>query len=292
MLRTRLVVGAVLIGLVGAMLVADQGFSPWFPFLALMVIFLGLGSSYELLHLLGPNRRPEAWICDLGIVLVILSNWPAHLPEMKGWLPGPWPWVMGGLIVAILIVIVNELSSFREPGRSMERMALAVFAIAYLGLLPSFFVQLRWLDPVHADKGTQALALAVFVPKLCDVGAYFAGRFLGRHKMSPVLSPKKTWEGAAGGLAAAVLTTIALDRWLPGNVLWSDVGMEVAFGLSVGVMGMLGDLAESLIKRDCQQKDASHAVPGFGGILDVIDSVVLPAPLVYGWLSWSCGIAR
>src|SRR5262245_1132804 len=143
MLRTRLVVGAVLIGLVAAMLVADQGLSPWFPFLAVMVIFLGLGSSYELLHLLGPSRRPDAWICDLGIVLVLLGNWPAHLPQMTGWLPGPWPWVMGGFIVAVLVVILNELSTFREAGKSMERMALAVFAIAYLGLLPGFFAQLR-----------------------------------------------------------------------------------------------------------------------------------------------------
>lgn len=292
MLRTRLMVGAVLIGLVAAMLLVDQGLSPWFPFLAVMVIFLGLGSSYELLQLLGPSRRPVAWLCDLGIVLVVLGNWPAHLPQTKDWLPGPWPWVMGGFIVAVLAIIINELASFREPGRSMERMAVAVFVIAYLGLLPSFFVQLRWLDASVREKGTQALALAIFVPKLCDVGAYFAGRFLGWHKMTPVLSPKKTWEGAAGGLVAAVATTITLDRWLPGNVLGGDLGMEVAFGLSVGVMGMLGDLAESLIKRDCQQKDASQAVPGFGGILDVIDSVVFPAPLVYGWLSWTSGMAR
>ncbi|MBM4071839.1 MAG: hypothetical protein FJ271_23370 [Planctomycetes bacterium] len=294
MLRTRLMVGTVLVGLVAAMLVADQGLSPWFPFLAVMAIFLGLGAAFELLQLLGPGRRPEAWICYLGILLVILGNWPAHLPQTGDWLPGPgpWPWLMGSFIVAVLAVIIRELASFREPGRSMERMALAVFAIAYLGLLPSCFVQLRWLDEEVREKGTQALALAIFVPKLCDVGAYFTGRFLGRHRMTPVLSPKKTWEGAAGGLAAAVLTTVALDRCLPGSVLTGNLGMEIAFGLSVGVMGMFGDLAESLIKRDCQQKDASQAVPGFGGILDVIDSVIFPAPLVYGWLSWTSGMTR
>lgn len=292
MLGTRLVVGTVLIGLVAALLVADQGLSPWHPFLAAMVLLLGLGASYELLHLLGPARRPDAWICDLGIVLVILANWPAHLPETARWLPGPWAWLLAAFTVAIAAVIVVELASFREPGRSMERMALAVFVIAYLGLLPSFFVQLRWLVGSGGELSMQALALAIFVPKLCDVGAYFTGRFLGRHRITPVLSPKKTWEGAVGGLAAAVLTTIVVNRWLPGQVLGDHLGMEAAFGLSVGILGMLGDLAESLMKRDCQQKDASQAVPGFGGILDVIDSVVLPAPLVYGWLSWTSGMAR
>lgn len=292
MLRTRLLVGAALIGLVAGMLVIDKGLSPWFPLLAVLALLLGLGSSYELLHLLGPARRPEGWVCDLGIVLVILGNWPAHLPETASWAAGPWPWILGCFTLAVVAVIVNEMASFRAPGRSMERMALAVFTIVYLGLLPSFFVQLRWLDPSHVEKGTQALALAIFVPKLCDIGAYFTGRCLGRHSMAPVLSPKKTWEGTAGGLIVAVITTMLLDRLLPGSLLRGQVVLEIAFGLAVGVASMVGDLAESLIKRDCQQKDASQTVPGFGGILDVIDSVILPAPLVYGWLSWTSGMGR
>src|SRR5207248_385801 len=100
-----------------------------------------------------------------------------------------------------------EMARFREPGESVVRIALTVWIAAYLGLLPSFLAQLRWpagtgFSPAGREvaRGTTALALAVFVPKCCDIGAYFTGRFLGRHKMSPVLSPKKTWEGAAGGL--------------------------------------------------------------------------------------------
>jgi phosphatidate cytidylyltransferase len=103
--------------------------------------------------------------------------------------------------------------------------------------------------------------------------------------MTPVLSPKKTWEGAAGGLAAAVLAAVAIDRLGPESVLRRAWAWEIGFGLVVGVAGMLGDLAESLIKRDCQSKDASHAVPGFGGVLDVVDAVVFAAPPAYGWLT-------
>jgi phosphatidate cytidylyltransferase len=122
------------------------------------------------------------------------------------------------------------------------------------------------------------------VPKCGDIGAYFTGRLLGRHRMTPVLSPKKTWEGAAGGLAAAVLAAIGIDRLGPEAGLRGDWVREVLFGLSLGVAGMFGDLAESLIKRDCRQKDASHVVPGFGGVLDVVDAVLFAAPVAYWWL--------
>lgn len=158
-----------------------------------------------------------------------------------------------------------------------------VWIVAYLGLLPSFFAQLRWLEgPGEPNRGTLALALAIFVPKMGDTGAYFTGRLLGRHRMAPVLSPKKTWEGAAGGLATAVLAAIGIDSL--GPVLRGGIGAAIGFGITVGLAGLLGDLAESLIKRDCRRKDASQAMPGFGGVLDVVDSIVFAAPVAYWWL--------
>jgi phosphatidate cytidylyltransferase len=161
-------------------------------------------------------------------------------------------------------------------------MALAVWLLAYLGLLPSFLAQLRWVGPTLAHS-TAALMLTIFVPKCCDIGAYFTGRLIGKYKMTPVLSPKKTWEGAAGGLTAAALAAVLLDRLGPAAVLWENVAIEVAFGVTVGIAGMLGDLAESLVKRDCQQKDASQAVPGYGGVLDVVDAIVFAGPVSFVW---------
>ena len=127
---------------------------------------------------------------------------------------------------------------------------------------------------------TVALALTIFVPKCCDIGAYFAGRMLGRHRMTPVLSPKKTWEGLAVGLVVSALAALGLNRFGGGL---SDPA-ALGFGLTVGGAGVFGDLAESPLKRDCQKKDASQAVPGFGGVLDVVDSVVFAAPVVSWWL--------
>ena len=122
--------------------------------------------------------------------------------------------------------------------------------------------------------------LAIFVPKCCDIGAYFTGRLFGKHRMAPVLSPKKTWEGFAGGVVASLLMAVVLNRLAPAL---RDDWLALGFGATVGVLGVLGDLAESLIKRDCQQKDASQVMPGFGGVLDVVDSIVFTAPVAYAW---------
>jgi phosphatidate cytidylyltransferase len=283
MLSTRLLVGAILIVLTVGMLVADQHFPAWYPFLFVFVIGLSLAACRELVLLLGPNRAPQIPVCYFGVLVLGLANWLAHLPERQA---NPWPMVLAILTGLVLTVFLYEMAVFEGSGRSVERMAVTLWVVMYLGLLPCFFAQLRWLyPPAVAERGSVALALAIFVPKGCDVGAYFTGRLLGRHRMTPVLSPKKTWEGAAGGLVMAVLATVALDRLGPVALLRENWLLEIGFGLTLGVAGMLGDLAESLIKRDCQSKDASHAVPGFGGVLDVVDAVIFAAPPAYGWLT-------
>jgi len=278
--------GAVLIALVVGVLVVDQRLAPWFPFLFVLVAGLACASTFELLHLLKPAVRPAGWLCVVGIAALMAANWLPHLP---GWHGGPaaWALIAGVFAAFVVLALLVEMAAFQEPQQSVARMALAVWLLAYLGLLPSFLAQLRWLAPT-LEHGTAALALTVFVPKCGDIGAYFTGRMLGRHQMAPVLSPKKTWEGACGGLAAAILTAILLDRFGPAQVLQEKVAVEIGFGLSVGVAGMLGDLAESLVKRDCQQKEASHAVPGFGGVLDVVDAILFAAPVSYAWLGLLC----
>ncbi len=100
-----------------------------------------------------------------------------------------------------------------------------------------------------------------------------------------MLSPKKTWEGAAGGLTLGTLTAIGIDQWGPVPLLGKSLSREIGFGVTLGIAGMLGDLAESLVKRACRQKDASAAVPGFGGVLDVVDAVIFAAPVGYLWLA-------
>jgi phosphatidate cytidylyltransferase len=286
MLQTRLWMGAVLIALTIGTLVIDQGLAPWFPFLFVLVLCLSLVGCYELLQLLPAAGRPAGWLCFAGVALVLVSNWVPHVFAVPS-RSDAWAWVAGSFAAVVLASFLVEIARFQVPGESITRMSLCVWMVAYLGLLPSFLVQLRWLDASDgqpdARRTTAALALAIFVPKCCDIGAYFTGRLLGRHKMAPVLSPKKTWEGAAGGLATSVLAAVGIDHL--GSVVRGGFGMAAALGLALGVAGMLGDLAESLIKRDCRQKDASHVVPGFGGVLDVVDAILFGAPVAYWWLS-------
>jgi phosphatidate cytidylyltransferase len=279
MLTTRLWMGAILIALTIGMLVVDQHL-PWFPFLQAFLLILSCLACKEIVNLLGPARVPQVAICYVGIVTLVLSNWLIPYLDLHAHF---WHILTGILAGFVLVVFLYEMATFTAPGRSVERMALTWFVIGYLGLLPCFFAQLRWISDDQVANSVR-LALAAFVPKCCDIGAYFTGRLLGRHKMAPVLSPKKTWEGAIGGLALAALATVAINRLGPIHVIKWGLAWEIAFGLTVGLAGMLGDLAESLIKRDCQTKDASAVMPGFGGVLDVVDAIIYSAPVSYLWL--------
>jgi phosphatidate cytidylyltransferase len=294
MIQTRVLVGSLLAlaaggVLIGDTLLAQHGF-PWFPFLFAFVMFGGALCARELLRLIPPAFRPSQPLAAAGILLALAANWyPALRLHFTATAVSPWPpllFVFLGVLVAGFLLEMYRYNG--EPGAAVPRLALTLLAVAYIGLLPSFFVQIRWL-PVPPHATGLMLALVVFVPKGNDIGAFFTGTFLGRHKMTPLLSPKKTWEGFAGGMVAGVVVAlIGLGLGLLLEPVFRHGVLEaVAFGLAVGAAGVLGDLAESLVKRDCLTKDAADSIPGFGGLLDVVDSVLFAAPLAYLWFSWS-----
>lgn len=292
MLRTRLIVGTVLATLAAGMLLIDERFAPWFPFLFVTVAALCTLAVLEMLAMLPPELRPNTVVVLPAVLALIAIPWRKALQTTT--LHGQFfqesstaLLVLFGFVAIVLIAFLYEMATYRANGNSVQRLALTTWIVAYLGLLPTFLVLLRMDRPNDSEAahhlGTIALALAIFVPKACDIGAYFTGRAIGRHKMAPTLSPGKTWEGAIGGLALAVAVAFGINRL--GPVIPGEWWRIAAFGLVVGAVGMLGDLAESMIKRDCERKDASQAVPGFGGILDVVDSILFAAPVVYWWLA-------
>jgi phosphatidate cytidylyltransferase len=152
----------------------------------------------------------------------------------------------------------------------------ACFSIIYLGLLGAF------APATYIDFGPWYLLMLVFVVKCSDIGAYTAGRLFGKHKFSPVISPKKTWEGMAGGVILAVLVAVAFAVFCD-IMSWR---LAIVFGVVFAFLGQLGDLAESMLKRDAETKDSSNSVPGFGGILDVVDSILITAPFGYLFFSF------
>jgi phosphatidate cytidylyltransferase len=293
MLKTRLWMGALLIGLALLILLEERWFSPWYPFLFLALSAACLLGTRELLSMLDPASRPSYALCMLGVFAILVANWRQPLVA-SGMLPaGIEVWhLIGFLFTTIgIAAFLIEMYRFRGPDRIVERVSQTLLVVFYLAVLPSFFMQLRWIESApnggFPSRATLAIALTVFVPKCGDIGAYFTGKFLtgrllGRHHMTPILSPKKTWQGLVGGLLTSIGVAVGVYycfEVLPG------VLVAVAFGLTVGISGVFGDLAESLIKRDRQTKDASTSVPGFGGVLDVIDSLLFAAPVAYLWLA-------
>lgn len=278
MIRTRIIVGTILALAAGGILIGDDYLSPrWLPCLFVCLIALGVLAGRELVNLIPPAIRPSECLVLTGTTLCIAANW-APVAFVSG---SVWPLVVVTLAATLIAALLLEMYRFKgEAGVVVPRLGTTLLAVTYLGVLPCFFAQIRFLPHPHASL---LLALTIFVPKCNDIAAFFTGTFLGRHKMTPLLSPKKTWEGFAGGMvggtAVAVIVTLVVPVF-PGGVLEA-----IGFGLCVGIAGILGDLAESLIKRDCLTKDASKNIPGFGGLLDVVDSVLFAAPVAYLWFA-------
>lgn len=156
-----------------------------------------------------------------------------------------------------------------------------LLSLVYLGFMFGFVLTIR------REQSAWVVLWVLAVTKSCDIGAYFTGRALGRHKLIPWLSPGKTWEGLAGGvvlssIVAIVGLSLLRDAHLNPGVRTLEA---IVVGAVFGLVGQVGDLLESLLKRDAGTKDSGSSIPGFGGVLDVLDSPILVAPVAYWWLS-------
>jgi phosphatidate cytidylyltransferase len=182
---------------------------------------------------------------------------------------------------------------FHAPGQHIVHIALAIFTIVYVGVLGGFMTELRLLNNDNA-QGMTALASLLLVAKSSDAGAYLIGRVTGRTKMTPRLSPGKTVEGAFGGIATACATSWAFFQFVAPQLMqrsdYTPPGWlnTILYGLVLAIAAIIGDLAESLLKRDMERKDSSTWLPGLGGVLDVIDSLLVAAPAAY--LCWKLGL--
>lgn len=206
--------------------------------------------------------RPFAILCS--VALATTWYWPQFLIIETD------KYLAATATAAVLGLFLLQYFYFGTSG-VLSNCGVNFFSIFYLGLLPAFIVLLR------IEKGPWSLLMLIIVIKCSDIGAYTAGSLWGRHKFSPVISPGKTWEGMAGGIVFAI-TAAVLFAVISGIMPWFTA---TVFAVVFAFVGQLGDLAESMIKRDAEQKDASAGVPGFGGLLDVIDSLLPAAPLAY-----------
>lgn len=247
--------------------------------------------------------RPVAWPVYLGTcaaslapcvpILLNLLEPQGLLVDMTGWGESAPQFALSLLALAIgaLAIFLAEMLCYRQPGTATVNVALSLLILVYIGVLWSFVPLLRRFH--DNGWGMMALISMMLIVKSCDAGAYFSGRFLGRHKMSPILSPKKTIEGAIGGLVVSCLACGAFFYFAGPVLVGPSFHMPFLFrwlgyALAVAVAGMFGDLAESLLKRDMGSKDAGNHLPGLGGVLDVVDSVLFAGPVAYGY--WVLGL--
>jgi phosphatidate cytidylyltransferase len=200
--------------------------------------------------------------------------------------------------LAVFVAVAGSFTlQLKEPVRGVESLfavAATVLGFVYTAILFNFAAHLLFLVPgghdVHGKVGEPGAFLLLWllaVTKFTDMGAYITGSAIGRHKMIPHISPAKTWEGFAGALIFAQLAACGLYAWFPGHLaFFGNWGHVVALGFLLAVLAVIGDLAESVVKRALNAKDSGRMLPGIGGSLDLIDSVCFTAPALYFYLKW------
>jgi phosphatidate cytidylyltransferase len=242
--------------------------------LLLAVAALACNEFFALLPKVNIPRYPVVGtLCGLLYLVGVWAHlaWPEKVPAA----------VEPALLFVLVATILIRQFPQKENPRPVETMAGTIMGVLYAPFLLSFLPRLLlgW-----GDAGGRWLILyLILVVKLSDTGAYFVGCSLGRHKLCERISPKKTWEGFFGGLVFAVLTSVAFWYFCDGRLgtLAFALPHAIVLGLLLTLLGVLGDLAESILKRAANVKDSASFISGMGGVLDVLDSLLLAAPTLY-----------
>lgn len=292
-------VGLALLALIGYV----GGWLFWFTVAALTVV--ALSEYYSALQTKGirPNVH-LGWLCSL--LMLFITQQGQDIRQMAsppgGSVPGAGLESTASVLQVMMLVLFlcsagTLVAQFKmRPGQSaVVNSATTVFGVVYVGVLMSFLLRMRYVDIpalTHYDLARGfthrmgGLIFAVAPVWLCDAAAYFAGTLWGRRKLAPAISPNKTVEGSVAGLVAAVLGAVLLGAWLHIPTLHC-----LLLGLVMGVLGQLGDLGKSVLKRDLGVKDFGSLFGPHGGVIDRFDAILFNMPLVY-WYFWYFWMAR
>ncbi len=284
MLATRLLFGTLMVIFFGGMMLLDgwldgsitalrtddlvtQG-----TLLTVMVMLLIAAGELELERLLSSTgaRIFRPVVIPFAVLLSIGWYVSCIIPAIN--LAAYYTYVSAFAVMAVFLVQARR----HATKNVVENCGSNLLAIFYPGILACFVVGLR------VKFGVWPLLMFIFTVKSCDIGAYLAGRMFGRRRFSPAISPGKTWEGMAGGAILSMIVGAIFASKLGIMSGWSGA----LFGLIFAFIGQMGDLAESMLKRDARLKDSSSAVPGFGGVLDIVDSPLMAAPFAMLFFSY------
>ena len=256
---------------------------PWFT---VLLAIWGVLAVFEFYRLVAASKIPALTYFGLiWTLLFILSRNSDLLSILE-------PHFDLNLLTPLLLTSAVLLSLIwflvrPQKEKAFTGWAWTIAGILYVGWLLSYLVALRGLD-----EGRNWIFFALFTTFASDTAAFFAGRALGRHKLAPHISPGKTWEGTVAGVFGAIIVSLffTLPRLftIPNPLYLQDFSywQAILLGLLVSIFGQLGDLVESLFKRNMGVKDSSQLIPGHGGFLDRVDSVVFAGIVVYYYVIW------
>jgi phosphatidate cytidylyltransferase len=256
----RIISSAVLISIISAVIFFD-----WLCGLVVTIfIIVGLYEYFVMLEKKGINIYKYFGI---GMGAIIPLSIMFRFEPTKSW-------ELLFIVLALFFLLLMQFKR-RDSSGVIVDISTTLFGILYVSWFFSFIIKIRYLF-----GGLGFLAALLLITKLGDIGAYLVGSRWGRLPLMPHISPKKTVEGALGGLIFSVLGALISKSFLP-----FGYGQLLLIAIGLGVLGQLGDLSESLLKRDCQIKDSGSIFPGMGGVLDQIDSLLFTAPVFYFFLS-------
>jgi phosphatidate cytidylyltransferase len=264
-------------------------FTGWEPGFVLLIGGLGLVGLWEYYSMLDaeglPNFKGFGIVCGaamLGGSFYWLA-WQHKTPD------GLYDFEIGMLLLFLLVVFGRQMFLRVEELVPLETMALTLFGLLYVVWPFSFVTKIVYLTPRVDGQmtGHFYVLFLVLVTKFSDMGAYVVGSLFGRHPMVPHISPKKTWEGFVGALVFSVGGGCGLVALMPGRLAKLGYADAVLLGVVLGLAAIVGDLAESLIKRSCKVKDSGRFLPGIGGALDLIDSILFTAPVMFFYLRFA-----
>lgn len=240
---------------------------PNWVYSSVVAVFIGFG-LYEFYSLV--NKKNIFVYKYFGTILGIFVPILIHL-RLGGFLIDLEPFYI--VLACLVIIIIQFIRKTNED--ALSAISVTMFGILYISWLFSFIIKIKFMP-----NGTPLVAFLILVTKFGDIGAYIVGSSIGKHALIPRISPKKSREGLAGALlfsvAASVISGRFFTHFTPQHLL--------ALGFFLGLVGQIGDLSESLIKRDCGAKDSGKGFPGLGGVLDLLDSLLFTVPIFYFYL--------
>jgi len=236
------------------------------------ITVLTLREFYALMKHMGYDPFDKLGM-TLGAALVVapfyLSKYGLHIQTVD---------LVAFAVIAFSIRILRE----RQPESRVETLAASLFGLIYVPLMLQYFVRIIAFDNPHKNTGLALFLWVIAVSKFCDVGALLVGTAIGKHRMAPVISPKKSWEGAIGGVLVSALVGAGIAYWAHDYMPARMTPLIAAIiAVPIGALGIVADLIESVIKRRATIKDSGATIPGIGGMFDVTDSLILTAPAAH-----------